>query len=295
MNRMTMWRAALLFALVATCSAVFAADNPDVLRLNQRLAALQADPQLGELAPFEQLQARQAVDAFAKAKRSQREDLLYVAEQRVEIAETAARTAATKRELDQLDNARRDLLVEASRQDAARARAETERLRIQAQIQAEEADRLRQSADAEAQARQEAEDTLTEVAGQQNAKLLTAQRKEAQLARQEAELVSGAKLPASKFGEQGEVFTLAGSLFNAGTAKLSDSGKSTASAMAAYLNARPKTRARSDGYGDGKLALQRAVALRDALVAAGISRSRLQAGGKGKASAARAVEVTVLP
>lgn len=119
-----MSRALVFAALAAIAFAATAAENPDVVRLNQRLAALQADPQLGELAPYERIQARQAVDAFAKAKRKLREEFLYLAEKRVEIAETAARTAAAKRELDELDDVRRDLMVEASRQDAARARRE---------------------------------------------------------------------------------------------------------------------------------------------------------------------------
>lgn len=294
MSRLPMHRAALFTALAIASSAAVAAENPDVLRLTQRIAALQADPQLRELAPYERIQARQAIDGFAEAKRSQRETLLYLAEKRVEIAEIAARTAAAERELDRLDDVRRDLMIEASRQDAARARAETERLRIQAQIQTEEAERLRLAAEAEAQARLDAEDTLTAVTGQQTAKLSAAQRKEAQLAREEAELVSGTKLPASKFDSRGEAFALAGSAFESGSASLSAAGKGTASALAAYLDARPKTRARIDGYGDGKLGQRRAEALRDALVAAGVSRSRLQASGKGKATQARAAEAVVV-
>ncbi|GAB2492705.1 membrane protein [Pseudoxanthomonas sangjuensis] len=290
-----MSRTLVFAALAAIAFAAAAAENPDVARLSQRLAALRADPQLGGLAPYERIQAQQAVDAFARAKRKQREEFLYLAEKRVEIAETAARTAEAKRELDELDDVRRDLMVEASRQEAARVRAENERLRIQAQIQAEEAERLRLAAEAEAQARLEAEDTLTAVAGQQAARLSAAQRKEAQLAREEAELVSGAKLPSSKFEQRGEVFTLAGSVFESGSASLSASGKDTAGAIAAYLAARPKTRARIDGYGDGGLGQRRADALRDALVAAGVGRSRLQAGGKGKATQARAAEVVVSP
>jgi outer membrane protein OmpA-like peptidoglycan-associated protein len=42
------------------------------------------------------------------------------------------------------------------------------------------------------------------------------------------------------------------------------------------------------------LGQRRADALRDALVAAGVARARLQTAGKGKATAARAAELTVL-
>lgn len=285
--------AGLLGLALATQTAL-AAENPVVVQLNQRLAALQADPDLADLAAYEKLQAQHAVTAFSKARRSQRETAQYVAERRVQIAETAARAQAARREADRLDRTRSELLVEASRREAERARREAERLRVQAQIQAEEADRLRLAAEAEALARQEAETTLDTVAGQQANRLSAARQRELKLAREEAELVSGAKLPASKFEARGEVFTLGADAFASDSAKLSASGASRASALAAYLQANPKARARIEGYGDKQTPGQRrADALRDALTAAGIAKSRLQSSGKGAGSKARALDVIV--
>ena len=285
--------AGLLGLALATQTAV-AAENPVVVQLNQRLAALQADPDLAELAAYEKLQAQHAVAAFSKARRSQRETAQYVAERRVQIAEIAARAQAARREADRLDRTRSELLVEASRREAERARRDAERLRVQAQIQAEEAERLRLAAEAETVARQDAEETLTTVAGQQSARLSAARQKEARLAREEAELVSGAKLPASKFEERGEVFTLGSNAFNAGSPKLSDTGASQVSALAAYLQANPKAKARIEGFGDAQTPGQRrADALRDALVAAGVPKARLQTAAKGNGSRSRAVDVIV--
>ena len=285
--------AGLLGLALATQTAL-AAENPVVVQLNQRLAALQADPDLADLAAYEKLQAQHAVTAFSKARRSQRETAQYVAERRVQIAEIAARAQAARREADRLDRTRSELLVEASRREAERARREAERLRVQAQIQAEEAERLRLAAEAEALARQEAETTLDTVAGQQANRLSAARQRELQLAREEAELVSGAKLPASKFEARGEVFTLGADAFASDSAKLSASGASRASALAAYLQANPKARARIEGYGDKQTPGQRrADALRDALTAAGIAKSRLQSSGKGAGSKARALDVIV--
>lgn len=279
----------LLVALPA-----MSADRPEVIALNQRLAILQADPDLIEFAAYERLQAQQAVAVLAKARGKQRDAAHYLADRRVEIAETAARAESASREADRLERTRSELLVEASRRDAARARQEAERLRIQAQIQAEEADRLRLAAEAETLARQDAEDTLTTVAGQQSARLSAARQKEARLAREEAELVSGAKLPASKFEERGEVFTLGSNAFNAGSPKLSDTGASQVSALAAYLQANPKAKARIEGFGDAQTPGQRrADALRDALVAAGVPKARLQTAAKGNGSRSRAVDVIV--
>ena len=285
--------AGLLGLALATQTAV-AAENPVVVQLNQRLAALQADPDLAELAAYEKLQAQHAVTAFSEARRSQRETAQYVVERRVQIAEIAARAQAARREADRLDRTRSELLVEASRREAERARREAERLRVQAQIQAEEAERLRLAAEAEALARQEAETTLDTVAGQQANRLSAARQRELKLAREEAELVSGAKLPASKFEARGEVFTLGADAFASDSAKLSASGASRASALAAYLQANPKARARIEGYGDKQTPGQRrADALRDALTAAGIAKSRLQSSGKGAGSKARALDVII--
>ena len=285
--------AGLLGLALATQTAL-AAENPVVVQLNQRLAALQADPDLADLAAYEKLQAQHAVTAFSKARRSQRETAQYVAERRVQIAEIAARAQAARREADRLDRTRSELLVEASRREAERARREAGRLRVQAQIQAEEAERLRLAAEAEALARQEAETTLDTVAGQQANRLSAARQRELKLAREEAELVSGAKLPASKFEARGEVFTLGADAFASDSAKLSASGASRASALAAYLQANPKARARIEGYGDKQTPGQRrADALRDALTAAGIAKSRLQSSGKGAGSKARALDVIV--
>lgn len=283
---------ALWLALPA--GAAFAAENPAVMQLNQRLTALKSDPQYAELGAFERLQAQQAIAELADARRSLRERAQYIAERRVEIAEIAARTQAAQQELARLDRTRSELLVEASRREAERARQETERLRIQAQIQTEEAERLRQAAEAETLARQDAELALTSVAGQQSAKLSAARQREARLAREEAELVAGSKLPASRFEARGEVFTLAADAFTSGTAKLSPAGQASASALAAYLQASPKAKARIEGFGDKQTPGQRrADAVRDALLAGGVGKARLQSAGKGTGSNSKAIEVIV--
>lgn len=284
----------MAFALLLAALPALAAERPEVTALNQRLAALQSNPQLVEFAAYERLQAQQAVAVLAKARGKQRESALYIADRRVEIAETAARTESAQREADRLDRTRSELLIEASRRDAARARQEAERLRVQAQIQAEEAERLRVAAEAETLARQDAEDMLTSVAGQQTAKLSAARQKEAQLARQEAELMSGAKLPASKFDARGEVFTLGAAAFNAGQASLSAAGASSVSALAAYLQANPKAKARIEGFGDKQTPGQRrADSVRNALQEAGVAKARLQSTGKGGGSRSRAADVVI--
>ena len=182
----------LCFVMVLAFAPVRAAEgDADTARLSQRLQAIEADPRTNTFAAYERLQARQAIDALAAARSRQRDAALQIAERRVEIAQIAAGTEATRREIDRLDRERSELLVESSRQEAERARQEAERLRVQAQIQAEEAQRLRLAAEEESLARQDAELVLDDVAGDQANKLRAARQREAELARREAELMSG--------------------------------------------------------------------------------------------------------
>lgn len=283
--------AAMLVAALSLPQAAIAQSGDASARLGARLTALDADPQLASLAAYERLQARQALDALLQARGRARDGALYVAERRVEIAEITARTQATQRDIDRLDRERSELLVEASRQDAARARAEAERLRIEAQIQAEEAERLRQQAASTDQAMQDVEAALEGVAGVQAAKLSAARERELALAREEAELVAGAKVPASTRDSRGEVFTLAGDAFASGQATLTAAAAASVRAIGAYLQAGAALDVRIEGHTDSQgqpaanqaLSQRRADAVRDALVAAGVPRARIESRGQGSA------------
>lgn len=286
--------------LVAAClllvgTTALAATDADVQRLQARLAALQVDPVNGRFAAFEQMEARQAIAELDDASRSERADALFVAERRIEIAETAAVAEAARRELASLDLQRSELLLQASRRDAERARQEAERLRIQAQIQAEEAASLRLAAEAEAAARTDVEQALSTVTGKQTAQLSAARRKEAQLARQEAELVSGASLAPSAFDARGEVFAIPGSAYASGKSALTADGKAGAGALAAYLQIGKRGRVRIEAYDqNAKVAQARADALKAALVQGGVPAAQVQATGrKSAATAKKAAEVVV--
>ena len=184
--------AALALMLMSLCTTVIAAEpDPEVARLGQRLLSIDSDPQRNAFAAYERLQARQAVQALATAKRKQRPLALQIAKIRIEAAEIASRTEANRAALQQLEIERSELLVEASRRDAERAREESERLRIEAQIRAEETARLREAVEAESRNREEAEGLLDTVTGSETEKLRLAREREAELARREAELTAG--------------------------------------------------------------------------------------------------------
>ncbi len=285
----------LMLALLLCCTGVaLAADDEVIAQLNARLSALDANPDLREQGAYERLQAVQAIQRYADASRSERDSALYVAQRRVEIAELAAQTGRTSQQIADLDQTRNSLLLEASRRETARARQEAERLRVQQQIQAEEAERLRQQADAEAAA--EADQALTDATGAQQAKLTAARKKDAALARQEAELMSGEKLPKSTFADDGsEAFTLPADVFVSGKSELSAAGRSAVKALAAYMDATKGAKARVDGYGDKQTpGARRSAALRSALLKAGVSKAQVSDGGnKGSGSKARAAVITV--
>ena len=285
-----------LLLLVLAAAPAAAADDPDAARLRARLSVLQSDPDLARGAVLELMQAQQAIATLEAARRAQRPDALYLAQRRVEIAETMARAGAARAELSRLELQRSELLLEASRRETEKARREAERLRIQAQIRAEETERLRLAAEAEAIARSEAEEALGKATGRQSAQLGAARRKEAGLARQEAELVSGKKLPASTFGSQGEVFVLPGAAYVSGKGGLSGSGKDAAAALAAYLQIGKRAVRIRAWDSDPKVAMARAASLRDALVAAGVDKGRIRADGvRDPATTRRSAEVTVAP
>ena len=189
----TLLGATLLATLLAAAPAQAQDGDAAVAQMSQQLAALDANPDTASAAAYERLQARQALEALASARGSRKDIARYVAERRVRIAEVAARTEAMQRQVDRLERTRSELIVEASRRDAAEARAEAERLRIQARIQAEEAARLLAQAASSTEAMQDIESTLQDVAGAEAARLKAAREREAELARQEAELLRQAE------------------------------------------------------------------------------------------------------
>lgn len=280
---------ALLTGALSLTAPVVRAQTDDVARLTQRVAAVEANPQFAAVAAYERLQARQAIETLANAPKRERDAARYVAERRVEIAEVAARTQAMQRDIDRLDRERSELMLEATRQEAARARAEAERLRMEAQLQAEETARLRAQTEADALARQDVEAALEGVSGAQEAKLNAARARELELARQEAELMARGKLPPSRIEARGEVFTLAGDAFASGQAQLSAAAAGSLKTLSVYLQAVPGAKARVEGFTDNQgnasankaLSQQRANAVRDALVAAGLPAGRVQAVGRG--------------
>ena len=125
----------------------------------------------------------------------------------------------------------------------------------------------------------------------QTARLNAARERQAKLAREEAELVTGGKLPAAKRDNRGEVFAQGKGTFGSGKASLSDGAQTTARTIAAYAQASSSPGVRVEvTAADAQLAQRRAEAVRDALVAGGWPQGQVQVTGRaGKGDRAEVV------
>ncbi len=236
----------LLLAPVA-----FAAEtpDPDVSRLQAELGRLDADTQLVGMGGVERLKAAQAVQALAAAKTKQRPGARYIAEQRVMAAVAAARADALARQSASLDRERDQIMVDASRRDAENARRESERLRTQNLARQEEAQRFQEQAEIERVARAEtfAMAEQAQADAEQARRLAASRGREADLARQEADLASAmvaealaadAPLPPSRNVGPATVYTLAGSAFASGRATLTTEANASLRRLGMSLGAR---------------------------------------------------------
>jgi outer membrane protein OmpA-like peptidoglycan-associated protein len=290
-------RAAL--AVIVLGSALAATPGParardlDYERLSQSLERLADDPRLGTLAPLQMDRARAALQALKDGGRKDRPQLIYIAERRIDIARTTAEAEAAESELADLQRENDRLQLQAARRDAEQARRELEQQRLQAQIRAEEAERMAQEAEtarAEGeQASQAAEAARAEAA--QAKRMADAQAKAAALAKKEAELA--AAVSASAEVPTHRTMSLDAAAFVPGKGTLAKSGNEQIPRVVDFVNAMPasRVRIRSEVAGNHALAEARAKAVRDALIAAGISASRIETSASAAKGAATRVDI----
>jgi outer membrane protein OmpA-like peptidoglycan-associated protein len=286
MNRLAFALTILAAALGATTHAALARDA-DYERLAASFDALAADPALGTLAPAQMDLARASLQAFKEGSRRDRPYLGYVAEHRIEIARTTAEAELAERERASLQRENDRLQLEAARRDAALARRELERQRLQAEIRAEEAERLAREAEAARaegeEASQAAEAARAEAA--QARRMADAQAKAAALAKKEAELAGSLSSPQAQPSKatpsSASRMSLGASAFARGQSTLTPAGQSRLGAVVDFIDAAPGSRVHIEAgaAGNRTLAVARAQALRDALVASGIAASRIEAVG----------------
>lgn len=303
--RLARLAAAVLLALAAPAWAQ--KDDPDYDRLRGSLNQLVGERTLGAQAPAEIALAEQALANLAEfgGKRKLHDHYVFLAERRIDIAWAVAQAVVQERRIQALDREHDQILIAASRRDAEQARLELERQRIQSLAQQEEADRLRAEADeareASAQTSKQAETAKKQAA--QARKLADAQAREAELARKEAELLAasgvkpppgaGKPAPAAPAAKSVAPIALGEGAFAPGQAALKPAGHAQVAKIAAAATGKSvRIEAYANDGGSAKanqaLSQQRAQAIRDALVAAGVPAKRISAVGAGaKAGTAR--------
>ena len=284
-----------ILLLIGASTAIAAKHDLDYERLRASLNALAADPVLGGLAPAERALAEQAVQALAEGGggKSERAHRVYLAERRVDVAYAAAQAADQERKVAELDREHDRILLEASQRELQRVRMDAERQRMESEMRAEEAERLRLEGEANAQ---DAEAARAQAA--QTQRLLDAQAKAADLARKEAQLAEATagdlrkrlqNLRAMR-GAQGMQMTLDDIAFAPGQAGLRPEAKASLGQLVAFVNRDLAKPIRIEGHTDSRgsteanrvLSQRRADAVRNALVAAGVSASRITSVGSGE-------------
>jgi hypothetical protein len=269
------------FALGFAVRPVHAAkQDADVARLSAQLEQLDADPVLGEYALAQRTLARNAISDLQNAGRGEREHALFMAEQRVALAQASAKVDADRGKLDQLQREHDQIQLEASQADAARAQAELARQRLQYEAAVQQTQMLQAQG---AQSAQQAEQAQAEAA--QAKKLAAAQARAAALARKEARLaeaatqaLQGSSAPVSGGGGAASMH-LSSASFESGSDNLTASGRRRVADFArAHASQRIVVEPR--GASDARvLAGRRAVAVEAALSAAGAGQVSIRSVG----------------
>ena len=293
-----MKRASLFLGMALALSAGFVhaeQSDLDYQRLSTSLNQLSQDPTLGQYAQAERSLAREAVQRLPQASRSERAHVLYMAERRVDQAKAAAQLDAAQHRLNVLNREHDRILLQASRQEAAATRQALDRARMQNQMAMEETQRLQAQGEQYSQA---AEQARTEAAQAQQ--LAQAQSRAAAAARHQADLAEKAAIAmrqrlesmTAHQGAKGMQMTLEGDVFGSGQATMKPEARQHLGKLLQFVRSKPNKHIRIEGHTDSsgsaqanqQLSLQRARSVRDAMVAAGISPSRITTVGEGESN-----------
>lgn len=292
--RQTFGAALLVVSLAVAGMASARGPDLDYQRLSASLDHLAADPVLGNYAAGQQAHARDTLQHLKTAGRKQRAHWLYLSERRVDLAYASAQLDEAQHKLDQLQRERDQIMLKASQRDAARTRHELEIERMQNLAAAEETQRLQRQGQ---EYSQQADQARAEAA-KANA-LAAAQTKAAKLSQKEARVAEAAvaamrsrldHLTATQ-GSEGMQMTLGDTTFAPGQSTLRPEARSHLGKLVQFVQAKPKQHIRVEGFTDSSgnaasnmtLSTQRAQAVRDALVAAGVDPGRISVVGRGEA------------
>ncbi len=179
--------AAAMTVAIAAPHASASTANPEVAHLTAELSKLSHNPVLGTYATGEQTLAHNAIAALENSGRRDRAHALFMAKQRVALAEVAAQVDADRAKLNQLQREQIQLMLETTQADAAIARAKLVRQRLRYEAAIQQAAALQEE---DAQMSQRAKQAQMEAT--QAKRLAAAQARAAALARREARLAEDA-------------------------------------------------------------------------------------------------------
>ncbi|MGQ0800663.1 MAG: OmpA family protein [Pseudomarimonas sp.] len=275
--------------LMAACAST-PQRPPELVRLENELSRLQADPMVAGNAGTELNEARTAIAVIAGEGRGMKADLfdhnVYIADRLLQIAEAEGRATGARMQTDTLSTERERLVADArtmeadfARRDARMARSDADLAQIAANEAISDADRARAEAEAQRQQASMARDEASMA------------RDDADIARAQLEAMSLmlSELEA-KQTERGLVVTLGDVLFETARAELKPGAQRNLDKLAAALNEHSTTTVAIEGHTDSvgeadfniELSRMRALSVEQFLMNRGVDRSRFTVAGLGE-------------
>ncbi|MCB1552815.1 MAG: OmpA family protein [Xanthomonadales bacterium] len=282
--------------LMAACAST-PQKSPELVRLENELSRLRADPVVAGNAGAELSEAQRAIDLIASDGKRMRADLydhnVYLAGRLLDIAESEGRATHARDASERLVAERDRLVADARAMEAERARREANAARAaadQARMQASDASRAADMARAQAEAERLQAMQARDAAEAERQRAMQA-REEAEAAR--AELQAMRQLLAdleAKQTERGLVVTLGDVLFEVDRAELKPGAQRNLDKLVAALSEHEDTVIAIEGHTDStgssayneSLSQRRAEAVQQYLTSHGIDRKRLTARGLGE-------------
>lgn len=253
----------IVFLLVAGCATPRTAELQNATNL---YASARANPVVSTNAPVTLYEAGQSLDRAEKAgSEEQQRHYAYLAQRQTEQAIAEANRKTEEQRIMQLGEQRDRIVLQSREREAAQARVEAQRSEQQTQMAQQQA----------AEARGQAE------TAREQARLATEQAR--QLESQLSELKA-------RETDRGVMLTMSDIMFTPGQAVLTSGAVLSLNKLADILMQNPNEKVLIEGHTDNvgsagynqKLSLQRANAVRDALVARGASPDRIMSRGLGE-------------
>ena len=236
----------------------------------------ESDPSVQAYAPVRLAEAHKALQEAQQAKHSDEMlHLSYVAQRKAQIASVTGATGKTEQRTEQLRKETSEVLLQKRDRELKAARSETDTKAREAEQWRRLAEARAKDDDAKARDARQTEDA--------EARALAAERaKAAALANELASLKA-------QHTDRGLVLTVGDVLFAPGKAEVGPGAQRSIDKLAEFLRAYPKRNVLIEGHTDNlgnedfnvKLSQQRADAVRDLLIARGVSSQRIRTKGYG--------------